>query len=361
MDLVTEDTDYLCNKTPISFLKRAGLATGVPGVLCLAISLLGLITELIFICKKKNNFLLRLFFYLSVDVTISHTVYSLCLILYTDPKNGNMCAFIEAVTSYPTMVEFLFIISINCILLHKVYSSVRKPLYQFKDSKRAEAVFVAVHFLMPLIIIFILMLIAKEPRFWAGSEGCYFPKPYQGSDCKKRKEYQLLFNLIPEYIPVVIELVLSILCIFTLLIWGCWLFNKRFLRARMKLVLKEIGLLLGYLTSYCIIRIVIEIMNFVNKDKNDTIMLITFALYPLNRVTIPISFLVYVCFVLGCSQRSKGQGNNGYTTGIQTIRPSSRISLPSDTFEHLPNFLSRDSLLGSYNPTENSRLLPNNK
>ncbi len=357
MAFAAED-DYFCNKTPSNFTKSAGLVAGVPGVLCLTISVVGLVTELLFICKKKNNFLLRLFFYLSVDVTISHAITAMYLFIYHDPTNGVLCATIEAIIGYPTMVEFLFIISVNCVLLHKVYSSIRKPLFKFRGSKRAEMIFVAMHFAVPLVLIISLMAIAKEPRFWPSSEECYFPHSYIGADCQKRKTFQLLFKLIPEYIPVTVELILSWLCVSTLLVWLLWLLTKHYLRAKIGTVLKEIGLLLGYLISYCTIRILIEILNIADANKNDTLMLAILALYPINRATIPISFIIYVCCVFGCSgRRSERRANDWNTTGMQTARPSSRISLPSDTLAHSPKFLSEDSLLESY-LTEQSHLLP---
>lgn len=352
------DDDYFCKQTPSNFTQSAGLAVGIPGVLCLTISLLGLVAEMLFIWKKKNNFLLRLFFYLSVAVAISQAITALYLFIYFDPKNGDLCGTIEALITYPTMVEFLFIISVNCVLLYKVYTSIRKPLFKIKDSKKAETIFVIAHFTVPLILIIILMASAGEPRFWPASEECYFPQPYQGPDCTKRKTFQLLFKLLPEYIPVTIELILMVVCICTLLVWGCWLFNKHFLRAKMRTVIKEMGLLLGYLTSYCTLRVLIEILNAVVDNKNGPLMLFILTLYPINRTTIPISFIIYVCCVFGCSQRPERRGNNaGYTTGIQTTPPSTRISLPTDTFAHVPNFLSRDSLLES-SWTEKSPLLP---
>ncbi len=161
---------------------------------------------------------------------------------------------------------------------------------------------------------------------------------------------------------VAIELPLSILCICTLLVWGCWLLRKRYLRARMKTILKEIGLLLGFLLSYCIIRIVIEILNifWANpiRDQHHSVMITTYALYPINRATIPFSFIIYVCFVYLCPTRS----DTNPPTDQHTSPPSTRVSLPSNTADHAPNFLSRNEFMDSTNtesPTETTALLPN--
>ena len=162
-----------------------------------------------------------------------------------------------------------------------------------------------------------------------------------------------------------IEIPLSILCICTLSVWLCWLLRKHFLRARMKTILKEMGLLLGFLSSYCIIRIVIEIFN-VFQGQNSIIDIITFALYPINRATIPLSFIIYVCCVYLCSPRS--DKNTNPRTDQHTHPPSTRVSLPSNTADHAPNFLSESTYTGNtYNiytdsdtgPTESTALLIN--
>ncbi len=145
-----------CNETSLDFTMKTALAIGIPGVICLALSIVGLIAELLFVCKKKNNFLLRLFIYMTVAVTITHAVYTSYWFIYFDPENGPLCAWIEVLILYPTMVEFLFIISVNCVLLHKVYSSVRRSCYHYSRSKSTEVLFVAIHFVTPLFVVAIL-------------------------------------------------------------------------------------------------------------------------------------------------------------------------------------------------------------
>ena len=64
------------------------LAIGISGVLCLALSIVGLAAELEFVCKKKNNFLLRLYIYLSVAVLLVHVTdrYTVFVPLYLPTK-----------------------------------------------------------------------------------------------------------------------------------------------------------------------------------------------------------------------------------------------------------------------------------
>ncbi len=320
-------------------------------MICLALSIVGLVAELVFVCKKKNNFLLRLYIYLSVAVLLVHSANTLYLILSVYPQSGLLCEIIETVAFYASMVEFLFIISINCVLLYKVYTSVRTSCYHCHGSKATEVTFVVANFIIPLIIVGVLLRI----KGYQNSGKCHI-------NCIGKNDSDLL-KITAEYIPVGIELPLSILCICTLLIWCSWLLRKQFLKARMKTILKEIGLLLGFLSSYCIIRIVIEILYIITfkEDQISVITIITFALYPINRVTIPLSFIIYVCFVYLCPPRS--DQNTNPPTDQHTYPPSTRVSIPSNTADRVFNFLSKSELISSSHknrkraPTEETALL----
>ncbi len=334
--------------------EQAALAMGVLGVICLALSIVGLIAELVFVCKKKNNFLLRLYIYLSVAVLLVHVTETLYLIIVSNPQNGRLCELIEILANYPAMVEFLFIISINCVLLYKVYTSVRRSCYHCHGSKETEVIFVAAHFFIPFIIVGVLLWAMGDPN----SSECHI-----SSDIYTYRNSEVVFKITTEWIPVAIEIPLSILCICTLTVWLCWLLRKHFLRARMKTILKEIGLLLGFLSSYCIIRIVIEILNIIEGEQISVITIIRCALYPINRATIPLSFIIYVCFVYFCPQRS--DQNTNPPTDQHTHPPSTRISIPSNTADRALNFLSKSELISSSHknstrgPTETTALLLN--
>ncbi len=324
--------------------EQAALAMGIPGVICLALSIVGLIAELLFVCKKKNNFLLRLYIYLSVAVLLFHVTDSLYLIISVYPQNGWLCEVIAAVAFYQSMVEFFFIISVNCVLLYKVYTSVRRSCYHCHESKATEVTFVVAHFIIPLIIVGVLLGIAGPPIYWPSSGECHLAYKV-GEDCNRRYVIKSWFKITTEYIPVAIGIPLSILCICTLSIWLCWLLRKHFLRARMKTILKEMGLLLGYLSSYSIIRIVIEILNVRVYWNQPSIMIITFALYPINKATVPLSFIVYICFIYLCPPRS--DKDTYPPTDQHTHPPSTRVSLPSNTADHAPNFLSESTFMDS--------------
>ncbi len=122
-------------------------------------------------------------------------------------------------------LKWLLIRSYNsCILLYKVYSSVQRSCFHCHGYIKAiEVLFVVVHFITPLFIVGVLLQIEGGPN--AGE--CHIISNHKDNS-------ELWFKIIPEWIPVAIELPLSILCICTLLVWCCWLLRKHFLRARMK-------------------------------------------------------------------------------------------------------------------------------
>ncbi len=190
-----------CNESSVDFTEQTTLAIGIPGAICLALSIAGLVAELLFVCKKKNNFLLRLYIYLSVAVLLVHITDTLYFIILFYPQNGWLCEIIEAMAFYPSMVEFLFIISINCVLLQKVYSSVRRSCYHCHGSKAIEFMFVVVHFITPFIIVSVLLGFAGGPIYWPSSGECHITYK-SGEDCNRRYKVERWFKIATEWIPV---------------------------------------------------------------------------------------------------------------------------------------------------------------
>ena len=66
------------------------------------------------------------------------SIHIVLVLIYSYPENGSLCAWIEALMYYPSMIEFLFIISVNCILLHKIYTSVQRSCFHCHRSKAIE-------------------------------------------------------------------------------------------------------------------------------------------------------------------------------------------------------------------------------
>ncbi len=143
--------------------------------------------------QEKNNFLLRLYIYLSVAVLLVHVTDTMHLFISIYPQNG-LCGIIEAVAFYPVLVKVLFIISINCVLLYKVYTSVRKSCYHYHRSKAIEFIFVVATFIIPLIIVGVLLGSAGDPIDWPSSSECHLAN-MNGADCNHRYKVEHWFNI----------------------------------------------------------------------------------------------------------------------------------------------------------------------
>ena len=131
---MVNESNPSCNITT-NDVKNIALTIGIPGIICLPFSVVGLVAEFIFLCRKKNNFLLRLFVYLSVAVVISIGTSSLHLVNYWDQTNKVLCTAINAIFFYSFTVEHFLIFSINIILLYKVYSSIFRPCIRVQIQK----------------------------------------------------------------------------------------------------------------------------------------------------------------------------------------------------------------------------------
>ena len=326
------------------------LTIGIPGIICLPFSIVGLVAELVFLCRVKNNFLLRLFVYLSVAVSITLGMFSLHIVSYLEQSNKVFCGVIHAILFYSFAVEHLLIFSINIILLCKVFSSVCRPCAcaQTENTlnsryKFLEVLFVLVHFGIPVITASVLVGVQNPDvlNYWTT---CYIYPGNQSTTVCNGKGKLLPDKLLQVLIPVLVDLILSILCIGIIIIWFLWLHKRRLLRKRMRTVNKETGLLLGYLLSYCFHGTIVTSSELSHSSSIETV---TLCLYPVTHLVIPISFFVYMCISIyhGPKKSLRSSHNewvsiNPDTAGLQTAPESTRISLPSDTAEHAPNFLS---------------------
>ena len=328
-------------------VKLGALMIGAPGIACFGLNLVGLASELIYVCLKKNTFLLRLFVYLSVAVTMSVGGYSSFILMYFWPEIEYLCQTTHTLLQYSAAVELSLVFSINVILLCKVCSSFGSsswkrvlPVLSKSKWKYFEVLFVLLNFGIPAIALATFLGIVQE----AGV--CFTVK--HSLKCYIEESYILIGLLIFELIPVLLDSFLSVLCIGVLMIWLCWLRNRLILKAQMKTVVKEIGAWLGFLVVYCVVGIVIEISNFTD---NAIVKFIAFVSYPILHSSIPFLFFGYMCVIqCPCCNKKKLVPIKGRafikknlltdTNGLQTTPPSTRVSLPSDTAAHAPNFLS---------------------
>ena len=312
-------------------------------MVCFLLYVTSLILEFVFICRKKNTFLLRLFVYLSVAVTLYFSGYSSFILLHFLPGDRGLCRVMHTLLQYSSNVERSFVLSINIILLYKVCSSFRSNqqknflIDKLSDSNRKclEALFVALNFSIPGLAL--ATYLGVEQRTGV----CFLVK--HSLQCYLEKNYLLIDMITFEFVPNVLDSLLSLLCVCILLVWLCWLRSRLLLKAR---IVKEVGAWFAFLVVYCVVGILVAYANFTDTE---LVKKTAFVMYCLLHSCIPMIFIGYICVSLcpcsACKSSKMHRGAIGrnasiQTSGLRTTPPSTRVSLPSDTAEHAPDFLS---------------------
>ena len=325
-------------------IKLGALAFGIPAVACLILNLVGLLSALIFVCTKKNTFFLRLYIYLLIVVTLCVSADSAYFLVYVWPENEYLCKILHTITAYCIAVEKVFVFSIDIILIYKVSSSFRLSQRRNVLAKRLsglsrkclEIAFLALNFGIPAVALSAFLAVEPQP-------GLCFITVRHSVDCFLgtgfvRKEY-----LIFEVVPLLLNSLLSLVCVCLLLVWLCWLRTRLLLKAQIGKVIKEIGAWLGFLVGYCVVGWIVEAAHI---SSSPAIKYIEFISFPLFQSCIPIAFFVYMCVSLCPSCRKRREvhlkvvRSTVQTAGLVTTPPSTRVSLPTDTDAHAPNFLS---------------------
>ncbi len=128
-----------------------------------------------------------------------------------------------------------------------------------------------------------------------------------------------------------VNTILDLICILLLVVWVCMLWKRRLLRSKVTFVCTQISHILIILVVFLIGNIL-----FVFSESFDYGHVVVFAI----RTVVPVSFDVYILISLQNMQNTKAQVP---ATNCHTNPPSTRVSLPTDTAEHAPNFLSRST------------------
>ena len=288
-------------------------------------SVLGVILDVVFICRKKTNFLVRLFVYLMVATTIE--LGSVCPHMYNiilvqcDGSSVPPIDLLGIIYFYCVWVEAVIACSISVMLMKKLYNYTCGSTLTYASCWRnqinshpkcMEAIIVTVLFGLPLVLTIILLAIGILSSI----------------------TYQILIAVV-----TIIPVFLSLLSDVVLLIWFCWLRRRRIARIRTGTVLKEMTLffLLLFAIPLAWVFLFLPPMPF----------LVVLTILSVFIAMLPYLLLLYMCLSFRSSTRqvriTHGENRNLHikgTTGQETAPPSTRISLPSDTADHAPNFLS---------------------
>ena len=272
-----------------------------------------LILQLIFIYRYKSTFLHRQFFYTTVVVILLVTTYA----VYSSSLNVGcplFFLFVNSLNVYLLYVDMMQMLTIHLLLLYKLCKYMQRLqalCCNIRPRLWHEVIIVCIQFGLPLPILIVkIVVILKTHHF------VYF-------------RYVEVYFRIPL---VAVNILLGLICIVLLMIWFCMLTKRNLLQNKVKFVCTQISHILFVL-------VVLLIGNTAYfYPENDYYLVVFSAL----REFAPVSFGVYFLISLPTLQRkvTTVTVTKVIATNRHTNPPSTRVSLPTDTAEHAPNFLS---------------------
>ena len=337
---LTEPLDELNANTSSEVFKEQHLAIGISGLTCCLLLIPVLLVETVYVCRYRTTFLQRLWFYLTITLIIVDGAYAINLGVSLNSLSSpshSLLVLISATLQLCTLFfEVLLIGSINLTILSKMYKyAVRRKSLQSNTvymicccfhTKRREVAFLIITIIFSLVLTSIYITI----QVLVGE---------QSEETIPIKIYRA-FGFVVNSILIAIDLILSVISLAVLAIWFCILKKKKLLRNKIE-EYKKMLLIVGFLATFALLY---WILSVVPKSQQRPDLLITFAtLNPIVQSTLPLAFFVYACVKICNSQdrhRITEHPDIADMNDQSTAPTSSRVSLPTDTAEHAPNFLS---------------------
>ena len=266
------------------------------------------IVQLFFIYRYKSTLIVqRQILYTTVVFILLYII----LTLYSSTVDAGCPSFYLLVTSlnwYLFYVEMMQITTIHLLLLYQLCKHIETRTMQrlqtlcsnIRPRLWHDVIIVCIQFGLPLPILIVNIVgISKTNSVYIRYDITY---------------YVLL--------PIVaVNMLLGLICIVLLMVWFCVLKNRRLLKSKVCTQISHILIVLVVLLIY-------NITYFYDA------LLVVFALR-----TVAIVFLcVYI--IVSLSNLRINKKAQVPATNRHTNPPSTRVSLPTDTAEHAPNFLS---------------------
>ena len=305
-----EDNDTNCLNISDSVIKQNIM---ISSIIIIVLLVPTLILQLFFICRYKSTFLHRQFLYTTVFVLL----FNIIIIVSQSTINIGCPSFYLLVTSltrYITYVELLQIITIHLLLLYKLCKHMQTRAMQrlqalccnIRPRLWHDVMIVCIQLGLPLpLLIADIVVILKTHSI--------------------EEELYYIVNFILKPM-LAVNALLGLICTVLLVLWCCMLWKKRLLKNKLKFVCTQMGHILLVLVVLLIGSILLL----------PSIYSYGFEVTSVMRTFLPVSFGVYILISLPSLQRKVAtRAFNRHTNP-----PSTRVSLPTDTAEHAPNFLS---------------------
>ncbi len=323
-------------------VQQAVLLRGIVGSVCFLFGLLALIFEIIFLCRIKANFLLRLFFYLTLSSTLFIGTFGLDLVHYfyygTDGEvDPRFCGSLAFLAVYAASVVSLFSYCIVFFLLRIVFNCAQVQMERTRGTRCgrwcvAELVFVVAAFTLPLFIDWIPFLNDHYGNnAWSY---CWFTDGGAQDLCDMNTTVQL-DQILLFYVPNSIAALSCFVCVIILIAWVIRLrcYVKTLVHEKLRVILKEMFLFVGFMSAYSITWLVFLVSSLTKPFGYSvyTFWALKSLGNPLMTATIPSSFFFYL--FAKCYPRRKVRSHRRLYSSIvdATTPPSTRVSAPSET------------------------------
>ena len=199
---------------------------GISGMICVFVLLLPiLVLEAHYIFGHGSNFLLRLFFYMTLSATLLDAVYA----SYTITEVG--FKWTCSITDYALYVQVILVLAINFVLLTMMYKYIRGVrMYSTNNiccayPKANELIFLVCLFVLPLIVPIIEISMQKNLDSKRTIDGIF-------------------------YTLVAIDLILCAFCTVLLTSWFVMMIRNDLLRNRIGVLCRAMSFLFCLLSSF---------------------------------------------------------------------------------------------------------------
>ena len=317
-----EDNNTYCPNITTEFvIKQLLPVLHISSIIGIVILVPTLILQLFFIYRYKSTFLHRQFLYTTVVVILLNVIY----IIYPITVDVG-CPFfyllVNSLNRYLFYVEMMQMTTIHNILLYKLCKHMETRTMQrlqelccnIRPRLWHEVILVCIQVGLPIpIIITEIVVILKAPLII--------------DDLEEFEKKGFIRPLL------IVNVLLGLICIVLLVSWFGMLWKRRFLRNKVKFVCTQMGHIFFVL-------VVILTWNIIYLYSEFKYLLVIISVI---RTFSPVSFGVYIFMSLPNLQRNLTTKAQVRATNHHTNPPSTRVSLPTDTAEHAPNFLSRST------------------
>ena len=335
-------------------IKEIILKGGISGVVCFSICLLSFLIGIVCLCRTKSNFILRLFLYYTLVCTLytgTRSLYMIHYLTYDDYFDDPFCKTLGFLNCYVKLLMSIFLITVSVLILFKVYSCTQVLKQCASALKKRyclfESLFILLLFVTPLLFSwtpFINDHYGREgPYCWLTNISCK-----SNFDVTSLTEVVLLY-VVPMYTAAGFNCIGVLLVTIRLV---CLLCKTGLLNDKKRIIIKEFCMLLALLVTSLSVMVGESLAYAIGATYSlSTLWTIELTLFPVVGGVVSVISAVYIVTTWYIHRhRYKYQSLPGIhvigephfhqATAFGTSPPSCRVSLPTNTSQHAPNFLS---------------------